>query len=103
MEAIPGTGDGVNALLAANKKVFFVSNNSVRPLANYKQQFKSTGVDLHAENLVHPLISIVHYLKKRQFTDLIYVIGTSLFTDTLKAEGFNVIHGVISETCLTHI
>ena len=71
-----------------------MSNNSVRTLENYKEQVQKLGHELVEENLVHPAISVVRYLKSINFQGLIYAICAEPFRNTLRDAGFEVISGV---------
>lgn len=91
---IPGAGDGFNALKLGGKKVSFVTNNSVRSPKDYVDKFKSAGVDFDAEDLVHPLKSIIDYLNITNFEGRIYCIANELFKNSIKEAGFDVIDDV---------
>ncbi|GAB0094301.1 4-nitrophenylphosphatase [Sergentomyia squamirostris] len=90
---LPGVGDAINALELSGKKIVFVSNNSTRPMMEYERKFKKLGVELKYENLVHPMLSIIYYLKKMNYQGLSYVIGTTHSKNLLREAGFKVLDG----------
>uniref|UniRef100_A0A1L8DZF4 Putative pyridoxal phosphate phosphatase n=1 Tax=Nyssomyia neivai TaxID=330878 RepID=A0A1L8DZF4_9DIPT len=92
-EPIPGTGEALNDIEGFGKKLIYVSNNSVRPDSSYEKKIKDIGATYKPENLVHPIHTIIYYLKKINCQSLIYFIGTSFTTDLLRQAGFNVICG----------
>ncbi|XP_038120969.1 phosphoglycolate phosphatase 2-like [Culex quinquefasciatus] len=90
---IEGVGRAIGVLKDAGKKVVYVSNNSVRTLENYKEQVHKLGHGLAEEDLIHPAISVVRYLKSINFQGLIYAICAEPFLKLLKEAGFEVITG----------
>lgn len=44
--------------------------------------------------MIHPAIAIVDYLKQRNFTGLVYTIGSPVFRSIIQAAGFKTIDGV---------
>lgn len=94
LSPIEGAGDGLQCLERLSKRIIYVSNNSVRSVANFKTQLNKVGLQLEDSNLVNSVIAIVHYLRKTNFQGLIYVIGSGEMRRRLKEEGFNIIYGV---------
>uniref|UniRef100_A0A1L8DZA8 Putative pyridoxal phosphate phosphatase n=1 Tax=Nyssomyia neivai TaxID=330878 RepID=A0A1L8DZA8_9DIPT len=91
--SIPDTGKALNDVEAAGKKVIYVSNNSVRSDAQYEMKINEIGATYRKENIVHPILSTIWYLKKINFQGLIYFVGTTVAKDRLLAEGFNIVDG----------
>ena len=95
LQPIPGAGQGLKALEEKlNKKIIYVSNNSVRSVESVRVQLESQGLKFQEGNLVNSVIAIAHYLHTKKFEGLIYVIGSLEMRNRLQAEGFNVIFGV---------
>ncbi|XP_059617942.1 uncharacterized protein LOC132262632 [Phlebotomus argentipes] len=90
---IPGIGAALNALEASGKRIIYVSNNSTRPAEEYKEKISKLGVQFKYENLVHPMLSIIYYLRKINFQGLIYVIGTTHTKNLIREAGFKVLDG----------
>lgn len=92
---IAGAGEGLLALQQRmHKRIIYVSNNSVRSVQNFRDQLQKVGLQLDETCLVNSVIAIVHYLRKRAFQGLIYVIGSVEMRRRLSHEGFEVIFGV---------
>lgn len=97
MSPIEGAGDGLQSLERLFKRIIYVSNNSVRSVANFRGQLQKAGLQFEESNLVNSVIAIVHYLRKTSFHGLIYVIGSGEMRNRLRDEGFNIIYGVKSK------
>ncbi|XP_055711901.1 uncharacterized protein LOC129806986 [Phlebotomus papatasi] len=93
LREIPGIGASINALEASGKRVIYVSNNSTRPAKEYEAKILKMGAKFRYENLVHPMLSIIYYLKKVNFQGLIYVIGTTHTKKLIREAGFKVLDG----------
>ncbi|XP_055680892.1 uncharacterized protein LOC129788675 [Lutzomyia longipalpis] len=94
--SIPGTGAAINAMEGVGKRVVYVSNNSIRTDEAYEKRITDIGATYRQENLVHPIHSIIRYLKKINCQGLIYHIGIAHTGNLLRAAGFNVIEGPTS-------
>ncbi|XP_055585599.1 uncharacterized protein LOC129738419 [Uranotaenia lowii] len=92
-ESIRGVQHALDALRCAGKTLRYITNNSVRPFASYATQFRSLGIDLRPEDIVHPALSIVRYLKRSHFQGLIYCLATENFKNVLLQAGFDLIDG----------
>lgn len=94
LSPIPGAGDGLRAMEELNKRIVYVSNNSVRSVENFRDQLNKVGLQLDTRNLINSVIAIVHYLRQIKFSGLIYVIGSNEMKKRLRSEGFDIIYGV---------
>uniref|UniRef100_A0A4Y0BP02 4-nitrophenylphosphatase n=1 Tax=Anopheles funestus TaxID=62324 RepID=A0A4Y0BP02_ANOFN len=92
-EPIQGAGIALQLLQKHGKRVKFITNNSVRSFATYRQQLLTLGVDVKEADIIHPARSIVHYLQAQRFEGLIYCLGTENFKATLRQAGFELIDG----------
>ncbi|GAB0094296.1 4-nitrophenylphosphatase [Sergentomyia squamirostris] len=90
---IPGTGPAINDLEANGKRVVLVSNSSMRPDSSYEEKMKNIGATFRNENLVHPVRSILRYLKKTKFSGLIYMVGTTITKNYVRDAGYEVLDG----------
>ncbi|GAB0094298.1 4-nitrophenylphosphatase [Sergentomyia squamirostris] len=93
LSPIPGTGPAINDLEANGKRVVLVSNGSIRPDSSYEAKMKEIGATFRNENLVHPVRPIIQYLKKTNFSGLIYMVGTTLTKKLIRDAGYEVIDG----------
>lgn len=73
-----------------------MTNNSVRPLKDYSNKFKTAGFDFNLEEMVHPLKSVIDYLNMTNFEGRIYCIANEFFKNSIKEAGFDVIDDVSS-------
>ncbi|XP_067639553.1 chronophin [Eurosta solidaginis] len=90
---IPGAADGYRTLTDLDKKLNFITNNSVRPMSDYEKKFKEAGIEFDVNDLVHPAKSIVEYLRNIEFEGLIYVIATEAVKDVIREAGFQITDG----------
>lgn len=56
--------------------------------------FTSIGVDIKEQDLVHPAVSVVRYLKEIKFKGVIYCIASAPFKKYLTNAGYDIIDGV---------
>ncbi|XP_035784377.1 phosphoglycolate phosphatase 2-like [Anopheles albimanus] len=90
----PGVGQAIQALRASGKRVVYVSNNSVRTMADYRGKLEQlTNGELDERDIIHPAKVIIEYLQWRKFEGLCYVIGSSNFKSCLREAGFQVLDG----------
>ncbi|XP_040153890.1 phosphoglycolate phosphatase 2-like isoform X3 [Anopheles arabiensis] len=90
---IPGVDKALQLLRTDGKKLAFISNNGMRTMEEYQKKFHSLGIDALEEEIVHPALTTVHYLKSIRMRDAVYCIGTEVFKDYLRKAGFKVLDG----------
>lgn len=90
---IPGVDRALQLLKAKGKRLAFISNNGMRTMAEYKQKFHELGVDEQDQDIVHPALTTVKYLKSVGMRDAVFCIATEVFKDYLRNEGFQVLDG----------
>ncbi|XP_055609076.1 uncharacterized protein LOC129756280 isoform X2 [Uranotaenia lowii] len=90
---IEGVGAAISLLKSYGKSVFYVSNNSVRSLDNYKKQILRLGQEPDLRDLNNPATSVIKYLKSINFTGLIYAIVPEEFLKLLREAGYEVLTG----------
>ena len=93
LEPIPGVAESIDLLKKAGKKFAYISNNSVRPWESYKSLFDALKTDVEKDDVIHPALSVVKYLKSINFDGPIYCIAVQIFKDILIDEGFTVVDG----------
>lgn len=89
-ELIPGIPETLDKLRKANKRMFFVTNNSTKSRAGYKKKFDSLGLDVPAEEIFSSSFAAAAYLEQTKFKDTgkkVYVIGEVGITDELDLIG----------------
>ncbi|XP_050096145.1 uncharacterized protein LOC126578020 [Anopheles aquasalis] len=90
----PGVGQAIQALRGSGKRVVYVSNNSVRTMADYRGKLEQlTNGALEERDIIHPAKVIIEFLRSRKFEGLCYVIGSSNFKRCLREVGFQVLDG----------
>eukprot|EP00978_Attheya_sp_CCMP212_P022506 scaffold67198_cov50-Attheya_sp.AAC.7 len=75
---IPGIPETLAKLRAAGKKMYFVTNNSTKSRAGYKQKFDSLGLDIPAEEIFSSSFAAAAYLEQTNFKETgkkVYIIG----------------------------
>uniref|UniRef100_A0A182Y6A7 Uncharacterized protein n=2 Tax=Anopheles stephensi TaxID=30069 RepID=A0A182Y6A7_ANOST len=89
-----GVERAVRALRTNGKRVIFVSNNSVRPMEDYRAKLdKLTDHTVDDDDIIHPAKIVIQYLREIKFDALCYVIGSTNFKNYLKEAGFQVLDG----------
>ncbi|XP_053666079.1 uncharacterized protein LOC128715223 [Anopheles marshallii] len=90
-----GVERSIRALRTNGKRVVFVSNNSVRTMADYRAKLeKLTDHTLDDEDVIHPAKVVIQYLRARKFDDaLCYVIGSTNFKNCLREAGIQLLDG----------
>uniref|UniRef100_A0A182R0U5 Pyridoxal phosphate phosphatase n=1 Tax=Anopheles farauti TaxID=69004 RepID=A0A182R0U5_9DIPT len=92
-DTIAGADTALELFREHAKTVKFITNNSVRPFASYRQQLLALGHEVDEQDIVHPARSVVRYLRERQFDGLIYCLGTESFKVCLREAGYNLLDG----------
>lgn len=90
---IPHAGETIHALEKKGKRVYFVTNNTMRPQSDYQKMFDTMAVPNGMDNLLHPAIAITKYLKTRNMTKRIFAVANSFAVDYYKSVGFDVFTG----------
>ncbi|XP_055616534.1 uncharacterized protein LOC129769869 [Toxorhynchites rutilus septentrionalis] len=90
---IPGVNKALQLLKQKGKKIAFISNNGMRTMEEYKQNFSKLGIDVSERDIIHPALTTVKYLKSIKMQDAVYCIGTEIFKDYLRNAGFTVLDG----------
>lgn len=88
---IPGVDKALQLLRADGKKLAFISNNGMRTMAEYGKKFQSLGIEAQPEDIVHPALTTVRYLKSVNMQDAVYCIATEVFKDYLREAGYLVL------------
>ncbi|XP_055627083.1 uncharacterized protein LOC129769087 [Toxorhynchites rutilus septentrionalis] len=90
---IPDVDKALQLLKHKGKKLAFISNNGMRTMEEYKRNFNNLGITVNENNIVHPALTTVKYLKSVNMRDAVYCIGTEIFKDYLRNAGFTVLDG----------
>lgn len=90
---IAGVDKALQLLRADGKKLAFISNNGMRTMEEYQKKFQSLGIVAQEDDIVHPALTTVHYLKSVNMQDAVYCIATEVFKDYLRNEGLQVMDG----------
>ncbi|XP_058053645.1 uncharacterized protein LOC131205533 [Anopheles bellator] len=94
-DSFSGVDRAIRALRASEKKILFVSNNSVRTMEDYRKKLgKLTDFTVTDDDIIHPGKLIIQYLRDKKFGQaLCYVIGSANLKKDLREAGFNIIDG----------
>lgn len=91
---------GVKALEQAEKAIYFLSNNATRSVDELGKKFAKYEIKLDLQQqFITPAHSIVDYLKGINFDKSIYLIGSSVLAEHLRAHNFEVVTGVRKGNC----
>lgn len=72
---IPHVGPAIDALRAAGKRVFFVTNNSTKPRAKYVDVLARSGITATPDAVLSSAFAAGVWLKSRGLTKRVYLIG----------------------------
>lgn len=93
---MPRSDVGLQALAAAQKDIFFLSNNATRSPAELEKKFQGYGVQIDVQKqVITPANSIVEYLEKTKFDKRIFLIGSPVLEEHLRRNNLDVVTGVI--------
>lgn len=84
---------GITSLQENGKRVIFISNNSVRSHEKYVEKFKEGNFNASMDDVLHPSLATICYLRKINFKGLIYCIGSAEFKKKLQEAGYEYIDG----------
>lgn len=91
---LPGATEVMNGFKADNKKVFFVTNNSTKSIAQFSEKFLSLGFNATSNEVVSTSFLAAKYLKDTlDPSKKVYVIGSPAIAfelDALKVKNFGV-------------
>ncbi|XP_055624511.1 uncharacterized protein LOC129767534 isoform X2 [Toxorhynchites rutilus septentrionalis] len=90
---IDGIGDAFKALKTHGKNIVCVSNNSVRETTDYMERLRNLSPEANVDDVIHPAVSVVRYLKSINFQGPIYAIVSAPFLAILREAGYEVFTG----------
>ncbi|EFA02139.1 Pyridoxal phosphate phosphatase-like Protein [Tribolium castaneum] len=90
LESIPGASDGIKSLKKIGKQLAVVSNNTTESLDSFHKQLNSSGFDLRKEEIILPTQAMIAYLKSKNFTNSIFILGMPAMKEAFKEAGFKV-------------
>lgn len=100
---LPGIDEGIECLYNLNKKIAFVTNNSLTNQEKYEHKFKALGINFDYDTqIIHPAASFVSYLNKIKFdkSQAVFVVGGPVHTRFLEDNGYKSIIAVSEDTLL---
>lgn len=93
-EAVPGAADALSALLAAGKKIVFVTNNPGKPASDYVERLRDAGVEVGDDRVL-----TAGTVTARLAAEAVgkggsaFVIGAPAFKETAAEAGLDVLDG----------
>lgn len=87
---IPGAIEAIKSLKCLGKKIIYVTNNSTKSQEDYYSQMKSAGFVLNKSDLFRPALGIIDFLKKRNFSQEICLLGMTPIRKELEDAGFKI-------------
>lgn len=100
---LPGIKEGIDSLYALDKKLGFVTNNSLTNQTKYENKFSALGVQFdYATQLIHPAASFVTYLNNINFdkSQAVFLIGGAVHERLLEENGYKYIVAVRQQSLL---
>lgn len=92
---MPGIKEGLAVLYQLDKKVGFVTNNSVTSREKYEKKFGDLGVKFDYErHLIHPALSMAAYLKSINFDKTVFLIGGPVHKQIFEENGIKYVVAV---------
>lgn len=92
-ELVPGSAEGLAALLAAGKEIVFVTNNPAKPPQAYAERLRAAGVEVGPERIVTAgMVTARLAAEAAGESGRAFVIGAPAFRE-LVAEGVEVLEG----------
>ena len=88
---IPHAAERVNELMAAGKKVIFVSNNSMRSRGSYVRRLKEFGISTTKERIILSSYAAGLYIMKKSGASKVYALGTGDLKEVLREAGHTIV------------
>lgn len=88
---IPYSVEKINELIAAGKKVVFLSNNSLRSRGTYVKRLKDFGITTTKENVILSSYAAGRHIKEKNGPSKIYALGTDDLKKELKEAGHELV------------
>jgi glycerol-1-phosphatase len=92
-EPVPGSPEALRALLAAGKRIVFVTNNPGRPPAAYAERLRELGVEVGAEQIVTAGMVAARLAGEAAGGGSAFVIGAPALKEMVAATGATVLEG----------
>lgn len=87
---LPGAVEAVQGLLAAGRRIVFVSNNTLHSAATYASQLRSLGISAAPEDVITPALLTCEYLEAHDFKR-VHAICEAPLRRQLRSAGFQLV------------
>lgn len=84
--------DAIKKLIAAKKKVFFLTNNSSVFIDRSVEKLNSFGIEIGNDFFLNSALATAIYLKSHNYPKEIYLVGEEAFKSILEEHGFEVLN-----------
>lgn len=101
-EPIPGAKEVVETLRKKNKRVYFLTNNSTRTRAKFRDKLIRMGIQAREAQIVTSAYATAQYLQQRSGS-IVYVVGEEGLVNEFKAAGFQVFTGESSSDVIDYV
>ncbi|HEX8050082.1 MAG TPA: hypothetical protein VF504_01325, partial [Solirubrobacterales bacterium] len=92
-EPVPGSVEALRALLAAGKRIVFVTNNPGRPPQAYAERLQELGVEVGAEQVVTAGMVAARLAGEAADGGGAFVIGAAALKEMVAAAGARLLEG----------
>lgn len=92
-ELISGVGEVLEVLTKKKKDIFYLTNNSTRTRAQFRQKLESMGIKAEERQIITSAYATAQYLKQRKPNGVVYIIGEEGLINEFIDAGFRVYFG----------
>ncbi len=102
-EPVPGARETLEALQAAGKKVYYVTNNSTKTREKFREKLFSMGIEVRKAQVITSASATVQYLHERDPGAAVYIIGEEGLVNEFQSAGFRVVSQESAEISVSYV
>ena len=101
-EVVPGAKEVIETLEKKNKVVYFLTNNSTRTRAKFRDKLIQMGIQAQEAQVITSAYATTQFLKQ-QSGSAVYIVGEEGLIEEFKAAGFKVLTGEVSNDAVDYV